>query len=207
MEKISEYKHGRVPRALREKQILDIAEQQFIEFGYEQTTVESVRLAAGVSRPMIYDYYGSKDCLYLACVKRARKEYEALLTQIWQQPGLPEELITESAKLYFSIVEKDPKRWQVLFGGTSVPMFGQLGDKLRELREGTIKIMVELLKLHVLDEDYERLDAFAHIIFAVGEHLGQWWLNNPTIPKERVIDHHVAFITNGLNSLQRKEFL
>ena len=69
---VAGYKHGRVPREVRDKQILDIAEAQFIEKGYEGTSIESVRLEAEVSRPVIYDYYASKDNLYLACVKRAR---------------------------------------------------------------------------------------------------------------------------------------
>jgi len=207
LNKIAGFKHGRVPKVLREQQILDIAEQQFIELGYEITTVESVRLAAGVSRPMIYEYYGSKDRLFLACVKRVREEYEARLSKIWESNDAPLDLIERAAYLYFSIIKENPKRWLVLFNSTSAGMLGDLGQELRALSKKTINLMINLIESNFDNSDHERIEAFSHAIFAVGEHLGQWWVNNPEIPMERVISHHVAFITQGLSGLgEFKEF-
>jgi len=201
LSKVAGYKHGRVPRVIREKQILDIAEQQFILMGYESTTVESVRLAAGVSRPIIYEYYGSKDDLYLACAKRVREQYETCLIEIWNHEVPFEESMQKASNLYFSLIEENPKRWQILFSGTSAPMSGELGEKLRLLRKKTIDLMKDRLQNMTSDVDPERADAFSHAIFAIGDHLGQWWLNNPNIPKFRVVGHHVAFIKSGLSDL------
>lgn len=199
--KVADFKHGRVPRSIREKQILDIAEKQFIEFGYETTTVESIRLEAGVSRPMIYDYYGSKDRLYLACVQRARSEYEKHLLKLLDENDAASELLLKGSNLYFSIIETSPKRWLVLFGGSSVPMFGDLGDELHKIRQGTIQTIFHVLQMRYPNADKEQIDAFAHAIFAVGEHLGHWWLKHPEIPKSRVISHHISFINKGLSCL------
>lgn len=198
---VAGHKHGRVPRAIREQQILDIAEKQFIEKGYADTTVESVRLEAGVSRPIIYEHYGSKDKLYLACVKRAREQYQEQMKAIWQHPGTPRELLMRGSELYFSIVEANPRRWLVLFSSAAVPMMGDLGDQLAELRQGTIDMMITLIKANAPGIDAERAEAIAQAIFAVGEHLGRWWLSHPEIPRERILSHHTSFILQGLSQL------
>ena len=57
---------GRVPRAVRERQLLDIAEKLFTLHGYEGTSIEDVARAAGVTRPVVYEHHGDKDGLYIA---------------------------------------------------------------------------------------------------------------------------------------------
>lgn len=198
---VAGHKHGRVPRATREQQILDIAEKQFIEMGYSDTTVESVRLTAGVSRPIIYEHFGSKDRLYLACVKRARKYYEESLLAVWKEPGNPQDKMIQGAEFYFGLVEENPKRWQVLFSGVAAPMFGELGDELTALQQGTIDRMSGLIMVQHPNADPEQVEIFSQAIFAVGDRLGRWWLSHPEVPKARLIKHHVGFISGGLAQL------
>jgi AcrR family transcriptional regulator len=195
------HKHGRVPRVVREKQILDIAEKQFIEKGYEGTTVESVRLEAGVSRPIIYDHFGSKDDLYLACVKRTRSLYTEQLAEIWKSPDSPLKIIKKGSELFFGVIEENPERWLVLFSGWSGPKTGFVSEELLRLRQETIDLMVAQITQSVPFVDFEKADAFSNAMSAVGEQLGHWWLRNPDIPKERVVEHNLAFITGGLAQL------
>ncbi len=195
---IEGHKHGRVPKALREKQILDVAEELFIQLGYNETTVEAVRLAAGVSRPIIYDHYGSKDKLYIACVKRARAEYEEQLMGLWNDCKTPQERITRGTELYYSVIESNPKRWLVLFSGSSIPQFGELGEELAKLRQTTIDLMVNSIASYRPDVERKGAEAYANAIFAVGEQLGRWWLKNPQLPKAKVLEYHVSFISAAL---------
>ena len=60
-----------VPRADREQQILDAAVAEFGEFGYAHASVAAIARRAGISKPLVYEYFGSKDGLYLACLGRA----------------------------------------------------------------------------------------------------------------------------------------
>src|SRR3981081_645942 len=73
------YKHGRVPRAVRSTQLLDLAEELLIENGYAGFSIDELCRAAGVSRPIVYEHFGSKDGIYLACVRRIRTEFEQAL--------------------------------------------------------------------------------------------------------------------------------
>ncbi|EJB8462864.1 TetR/AcrR family transcriptional regulator [Acinetobacter baumannii] len=198
---IETYKHGRVPKSVREKQILDIAEKQFIELGYEETTIESIRKEAGLSRPMIYDYFGSKDKVYLACVKRVRIEYENKIFEIFNEKISLNDLVFKISVLYFDIISQNPKRWETFFAGSIIPNIGELGKSLKELQKGTIKHVINLMSHHYPDINKEKLDAFSHLISAVGIQLGYWWLDNPHVSKEKIIDYNISFIIGGLSEL------
>src|SRR5260221_5027889 len=74
---VAGYKHGRVPRAVRNNQLLDLAEELLVEHGYAGFSIDDLCRSAGVSRPIVYEHFGSKDGIYLACVRRIRAEFEA----------------------------------------------------------------------------------------------------------------------------------
>lgn len=61
----------RVPRNVREEQILDVAAELFSRHGFAGTSMADIAEAAGVSKPLVHNYFGSRDGLHLACVRRA----------------------------------------------------------------------------------------------------------------------------------------
>src|SRR5690625_7543067 len=60
-----------IPRAQREDQIVDEACRAFGNHGYTATNLSDVAADAGISKPLIYNYFGSKDGLYAACLEHA----------------------------------------------------------------------------------------------------------------------------------------
>src|SRR6478735_8288425 len=60
-----------VPRLERETQILAVASEVFAAEGFGATNIQVVADAAGISKPLIYNYFGSKEGLFLACLERA----------------------------------------------------------------------------------------------------------------------------------------
>ena len=57
-------------RAAREREILEAAERIFGERGYQGTSMDDVAAKVGVSKPLIYQYYGSKDGLFREILRR-----------------------------------------------------------------------------------------------------------------------------------------
>ena len=51
----------RLPREVREKQILDAAVRVFSEHGYHNASMDEISEVAGISKPMLYAYLGSKE--------------------------------------------------------------------------------------------------------------------------------------------------
>ena len=60
----------RLPRAVREQQMLDAALQMFSANGYHETSMDAIAAAAEISKPMLYLYYRSKEELFGACLSR-----------------------------------------------------------------------------------------------------------------------------------------
>jgi AcrR family transcriptional regulator len=55
------------PRAERNrKRILDAAQSAFLSAGYEQTSMDTVAAAAGVSKQTVYSHFGTKEALFIA---------------------------------------------------------------------------------------------------------------------------------------------
>lgn len=58
----------RLPRAERRSQLLAAAIGQFAKDGYHRTSMESIATAAGVTKPVLYQHFASKQDLYLEVV-------------------------------------------------------------------------------------------------------------------------------------------
>jgi len=59
--RIEDFQHGRVPRELRERQLLELAEELFGERGYAGASMDELARRAGVTKPVVYELFGSKD--------------------------------------------------------------------------------------------------------------------------------------------------
>jgi len=80
----------RLPREVRERQILDAAVQVFSRHGYHSASMDEVSDVAGVSKPMIYAYLGSKEDLFGQCIRReATRLLEAVTLGIRMERAVP----------------------------------------------------------------------------------------------------------------------
>lgn len=169
----------------RELQLLDVAEGLFAERGYEGVTIEDIARAAGITRPIIYQHHGSKDGIFLACVRRARAEFEAALSQRAAAAaaaggGLPESIAAGGAA-FFEFIDSNPRRWALLFS-SSAAYGGYLAEQLTDLRFSTVERIVNLGRRLLPDTPEETLQIAAHAVSGMGEQLGRWWLRNPGVP-------------------------
>ena len=190
----------RLSRDRRAEQLLDVAERLFAEQGFEGTSMEDIARAAGVTRPVVYAHHPTKEDVFLACVGRARRELEDRLDRL--RPSgravVLAEVIEGGGDVFFEILERDPRRWAVLFS-PSTALAGPLGRRLDELRAGTIERIAEVARRFAPDADPDRLGAYAHAISGVGEQLGRWWLTRPDVPPEQVVAYYRDFVLSGLS--------
>jgi AcrR family transcriptional regulator len=66
-------------RATRE-QLIEVATRLFAERGYEDTSIEAVLSAAGVSRGALYHHFTGKDALFEAVVESVDERISADMT-------------------------------------------------------------------------------------------------------------------------------
>src|SRR5213080_3115010 len=61
----------KVPRAVRERQMLEVAGRVFAARGFHDASMDEIAQGAGISKPMVYSYFGSKEGLYFAYIELA----------------------------------------------------------------------------------------------------------------------------------------
>lgn len=197
------HRHGRVPRAVREEQLLDHAERLFGQQGYQGTSVEDIAAAAQVTRPMVYNYFKSKDGIYLACIQRARGKLATEMIQAVASAQTPFERLAAGMGAYFSFVEHSSASWDVLFGGGTA-VAGPAVAEANRLRNITTMLIVQLLKNDIKPElGEEMIIAYAHALSGGGEQLAKWWRQNPHVTRARVVELFASLYWDGLKPLVR----
>ncbi|MGS4945841.1 TetR/AcrR family transcriptional regulator [Meridianimarinicoccus sp. RP-17] len=73
--------------------ILNAALQEFSEVGHSGARVDRIAARAGVSKPMIYDYFGDKDAIYAAALREAYVQIRQGETTLNLDQLAPEEAI------------------------------------------------------------------------------------------------------------------
>src|SRR3954447_27064919 len=92
----------RVPRAVRERQMLAVAERAFAERGYHPASVDAIAEAAGITKPMVYAYFGSKEGLYRACMAAARERLLETLREQVDPGAAPDQQLWHGLLAFFT---------------------------------------------------------------------------------------------------------
>ncbi|GAA1880874.1 MAG: TetR/AcrR family transcriptional regulator [Williamsia herbipolensis] len=105
----------RLPRAVREQQMLDAAVKVFAEKGFRETSMDAIAAAADISKPMLYLYHGSKDELFAACLNREGARFIDAMT-IGFDPRLRQRDQARTVIYEFlRFVDANRDSWRVLY--------------------------------------------------------------------------------------------
>jgi AcrR family transcriptional regulator len=102
----------------RRPMVLDAALRLFVEGGYRGTSMEAIATAAGVTKPVVYDCYPSKEELFRALLEREESRLlaaigGALPTDI--NPRDVEGALASGFEAIFTAAIAAPDSWRVLF--------------------------------------------------------------------------------------------
>jgi AcrR family transcriptional regulator len=205
-QKAPEKKAGRLvrlPKAHRVEQLLNVALELFIAHGYQGTSMEDIASAAGVTRPIVYNHFGSKDGIYLACLRRARADLDRQLAHAGNYSRL-EDRLSAGVNGYFNFVEQNRLSWQLLFAG-GVAVAGPAAEEAARLRFSTVEGIAQLFAGVTRSSDRTELLAYAHALSGAGEQLAKWWLTRPDLRREQVVAVMVQLMWQGLRPLATEQ--
>jgi AcrR family transcriptional regulator len=190
----------RLPRADRRAQILQVAEQVFTQHGYQGTSLEDIAAAAGVTRPLIYNYFADKDELYLECLHAARAELDAAIVTAAGAQSQPREMLRAGMTAYFTFVQDRGKRWEMLFGG-GIAVAGAVAARAEQLQFETVEKVAALIHVVIPDLAPVTAIAYAHTISGSAQQLAKWWRHQPQIPLEDLVQYQMDAAWTGLEQI------
>jgi len=190
---IGDFRHGRVPREVRERQLLELAETLFADRGYGGTSMEELASRAGVTKPMVYELFGSKDGVFRACVDRAVGQMARSVAEAVRAEAEPEARVRAGGLAFLRFAADNRVAWDLMSMG------GQFAQQAVDIRRGQAELIHELmLELAPEGVDERELEAAAWAVTAAYEGLAHWMWEHPDVAAEEAGDWIVALLMPGL---------
>jgi AcrR family transcriptional regulator len=170
-----------VPRLERETQILAVASEIFAAEGFGATNIQSVADQAGISKPLIYNYFGSKEGLFLACLERAGAMVADEIERIAQGDAVGIERGMRTLEGMFNVLEDQRHLWRLFYDRTA-PTTGAIADSVSHYTARITKLADEgVAELMSLSGITDRLDvsAMTAVWMGIVDSLMRWWVEHP----------------------------
>jgi AcrR family transcriptional regulator len=134
----------RLPRAVREQQMLDAAVQMFSVNGYHETSMDAIASKAEISKPMLYLYYGSKEDLFGACLDRELTRFIDGVREEIDLEQSPKDLLRNAILAFMRYIDANRASWIVMY--TQATSSQTFAHTVREGRERIIAMVARLLQ-------------------------------------------------------------
>jgi len=195
-----------VPRAVREEEMVAVATRLFARREYEDVSMAEIARAAGVSKPMVYAYFESKQGLFLACVEHAIEVLIRGLEDATPRSLPPDLRLWHGLLAVFSFIEEAPDGWALLHPH-GPRASGQLAAGAARAHDEMTGLLASLLFEAAASEGIdptvarEGTEPLAHALVAAVQGAAAWWLANPGESKERQALRLMNFTWRGLENL------
>jgi AcrR family transcriptional regulator len=185
--------------------MLEVAGRAFAERGFHAASVDAIAEASGITKPMVYAYFGSKEGLYRACMQRARARLLDALREGVDTGAAPDQQLWHGLLAVFTFVERERDSWAILLGEVTQGT-GPFARDGAAVRRELADLIAELLRRAASAEGLQTdalgiTDQLARALMGAGESLAVWWGEHPEEPVEHVALLLMNFAWNGLGGL------
>ncbi len=190
------------------EQMLTVAHEQFARRGYAAVTMDDLAAAVGVTKPLLYNYFGNKERLYIACMERAGDALLPMIADAVAGAAGPVEALSAGVHAFFDFLEGDRAAWAVLFDETSAHV-GAVAGRVAEYR-GLLAQMVAGSLLARLPERRRaqarvEVEALSAALLGAAEALARWWLASGAIPASQAAELLISTVEPGLRLRSGRE--
>lgn len=190
-------------REERERQLLEVAESVFADHGYQDTTMELIAAEAGITKPVIYDHFGSKEKLLVAVVARAREDLLSSTAAALEAlpPHAPvEHHFRAGVRAFMQFFERRRGSFRVYMQESAVAVVA--GQDIENLRQAQAREIAERFGDNPQIAAYPLAyrEAMAEIMIATNERVAAWRLRNPEIDLDTAVEIVMAVLWNGFSA-------
>jgi AcrR family transcriptional regulator len=193
----------RMPRPERERQMLEVAGSAFAARGFHAVSMDEIAEQAGISKPMLYHYFASKEGLYAAYVRQQGSALLAGMRNATQPGAPPAERLWAGTLSFLGYVDEHRQGWALLYR-EAANRGGPLAAELMELRARITATVHRLFASVAGAEDSPTGAVLAHAFVGAGESVANWWLEHPDEPREEVADLLVRLARGALPELGKR---
>lgn len=182
--------------------MIDVAVATFAEHGYVATSMDDIAERVGVSKPMLYEYFRSKEGLLLAAIREARAALRQATERAVAGASTGEEVLERGLLAYFRFMAERQDAWSLLRHELSFlgPM---ASDEVEAIRRQQTDFNTMLLRAHLPGASDEEAEAAAEILVGACERMSVWYERHEHATPELATEYTMKIIWNGLGAWQR----
>lgn len=192
---------SRLSRDERMQQSVSVARTLFAEHGYAAVTMDAVAAEMGVTKPLLYTYFGNKEQLYIACMEPAGDALLASVVKAVEATSTPDAALRSGLLAFFDFVDQDRSAWRVLFDET-LPGTGEVAAHVGEYRERLNALVAGSLLLQLPARSRGKakveVEALSTALMAAAEGLARWWLRTEALSSTEAAELLIDTIEPGL---------
>jgi AcrR family transcriptional regulator len=186
----------------RREQLIGVAREIFAEHGFQATSMEEIAERAKVSKPVVYEHFGSKDGIYAVIIDR---EVRSLVERITAAltPGHPRRTIVRAVDAFLEYIEEEQDGFRILVrDAPDGSGRGSLPSVLDEIAQA----VEELLAVELKDRGFspKMAPVLSRCLVGMIAMPGQWWLEEGKPRRRDVADQIVNLAWNGLGGLRHR---
>jgi AcrR family transcriptional regulator len=154
----------------RRDQLLLVARSIFAERGFQATTMDDIAKEAGFTKPILYQYFSSKNDLYSQIVAQTAKKLLHSLYEAVSAVTSPRAKIEVAFRVYFDMVVGETDAFRILFIHSHE---GETASELRNLESGLVSFVEPYINISISDDHRRQLAAG---IVGIAEGAAAAWL-------------------------------
>nr|WP_253862883.1 TetR/AcrR family transcriptional regulator [Prauserella halophila] len=191
-----------MPRAQREQQMIQVAVVVFSKHGYTAASMDEIAEHVGVSKPMLYEYFKSKEGLLLACIREARAELRRVTEQAVAASSTGEEALRQGLLAFFSFIRDHRQSWSLIRHEAN--LVGKPAEELETTRQQQTDLIATLMgdftdpETARIAEESGLLQAAAEFVVGGCERLAIWSEEREDLTPEIVAEYAVNLLWGGL---------
>ena len=183
------------------EQTLLAAHGLFAERGYAAVKMDEIAASVGVTKPLLYNYFGNKEQLYITCMERAGDSLTATVAEAVTDSASPGDALGAGVRAFFSFLDSDRAAWAVLFDET-LPRGGEVADRVAEYRGRILALVSESMLAQLPQRRREpartEVEALSTALLGAAEALARWWLRTEALAAEEAAELLIATVEPGL---------
>jgi AcrR family transcriptional regulator len=184
----------------RREVLLAAAVQVFALHGYHGASIEEIAQRAGITKPVIYHHFASKQELHAAVFEHYAAQ---LLTAAgsYGQSGSLRERFRDLVRGTFSFAHENPHVWQLLLGDSHDPETARLQQQLRAAgtRHAAERLLAEpSFQPETRLSRRQAAEVVAQLTRSAVDGLVSWSLEHPKVPRAALIETAAELLWTGL---------
>lgn len=160
----------------------------FAESGYHRTSMDQVAEAAGVTKPVLYQHFGSKRKLYLELLDDVGTQLTEAIAKATAKAASPREQVLAGVRCYFDFVVDNRSGFTLLFG-SGARRDDEFNDRVRKVESGIAELIAPLIEAGI-DAEHRRMLAYGLVGMAEG--VSRDWVASTTTTDPNVVARRVA---------------